>query len=484
MTDYDVVIIGAGAVGCAAAYVLSGYKINIAVLEKEADVAFGTSGRNSGVVHAGFNNVPGSLKAKLCVEGSRRFEELALHLGVKYIKTGKYVTGFSDSDRAELERLLKQGKENGAEGLEIVNGDDIRKIYPNIQGNFALWSGETGIFDPFEYTVKLAEKAYDSGAVFLFDSKVVEIEKDESGRFRLSYERQVLGKPEKETASLTAKAVINCAGLYAADICRMAGIERFDIRPCRGEYHILDKKYSQMVDVPVYPVPDEENGVLGVHLTPTVSGNIMIGPSAEFLEEKDDYSNEEDIMHLLKEGAELLLPELKGAAVIRSFSGIRPKLIDKQGEINGDFVIESSKESPGFIYMVGIESPGITASMHIAEMAAGLAESALGVKFAKKTHRSSVKEEMPDMSSFSPMVCRCEKVTERDILKAYDDILKIGAVPTLKGIKNRTRAGMGSCQGSFCTADIAEVLKKHRGADISEITYDGPGSELFFGRLK
>ncbi|MBE6020574.1 MAG: NAD(P)/FAD-dependent oxidoreductase [Clostridiales bacterium] len=484
MADYEVVIIGAGAVGCAAAYVLSGHELNIAVMEKEADAAFGISGRNSGVVHAGFNNVPGSLKAKLCVEGSRRFEDLAMHLGVKYIKTGKYVTGFSDADRTELERLLKQGKDNGVEGLEIVKGDRIREKYPEVKGNFALWSPQTGIFDPFEYTVKLAEKAHEMGAVFLFDSKLVKIEKEETGGFRLSYEKTVSGNPSKETGSITAKTVISCAGLYSAEICRMAGIDRFDIKPCRGEYHILDKKYSKMVNVPVYPVPDKEKGVLGVHLTPTVSGNMMIGPSAEFLDEKDDYSNDEGIMQLLKDGAEMLMPELKDAAVIRSFSGIRPKLIDKEGKINADFVIESSEECPGFIYLVGIESPGITASMPIAEMAADLAVRTLGVKPVKNTWMNSAQKEVSDEPSYSPMVCRCEKVTERDILKAYDDIVKIGAVPTLKGIKNRTRAGMGSCQGSFCTVDIAEILRRYRNVDISEITYDGAGSELFLGQLK
>ena len=483
MTDYDVVIIGAGAVGCAAAYVLSGHEIKIAVVEKEADAAFGTSGRNSGVVHAGFNNEPGSLKAKLCVEGCRGFEELAARLGVKYIKTGKYVTGFSDNDRMELERLKQQGETNGTAGLEIVNGEDIRKRYPNIQGSFALWSGETGVFDPFEYTVKLAEAAFRSGADFVFGAEVTCIEK-EDGIFRVSYEKGYSKHLEEKTGSLTADIVINCGGLYSADICRMAGIDRFEIRPCRGEYHILDKKYSDLVDMPVYPVPDAEKGVLGVHLTPTVSGNIMIGPSAEFLEEKDDMGNDENVMALLKEGAETLMPELRGASVIRSFSGIRPKLIDKEGKVKGDFVIERSAKCPGFIYLVGIESPGITSSMPIAKMVLGLTEEVLGRKLVKKTDIPEAVEEAQDMSAFSSMVCRCEKITEGDILKAYDDIIRIGGIPTLKGIKNRTRASMGSCQGSFCTADIAEVLRKHRGIDISEITYDGPGSELFFGRLK
>ncbi len=489
---YDAVIIGAGAVGCAIAKVLSEHEVTVGVIEKEADLAFGNSGRNSGVVHAGFNNPVGSLKSKFCVEGSRNFEKLAEELGISYKKTGKLVTGFYDEDKKNLEELKKRGEANGVRGLEIISGDKIRQINPYIEGNFALWSPNTAIFDPFEYTIALAEQAAVNGTEFMFGSEVTSIEQSKNGRFLV----QTSGE------SVEAELVINCAGLYSADVCRMLEVERFEIKPCRGEYHILEKRGSDIINLPVYPVPDEEKGVLGVHLTPTVRGNLIIGPSAEFLDEKDDYSNDEDVMQILMQEMVELLPELKGRPVIRSFAGIRPKLIDKEGIVKNDFVIEESEAVPGFIYLTGIESPGITASHPIAEYVFGLVEKAAGRKFARKSKILNRKEkffvfdrelgiwsnpeadEQKEYGGNFKMVCRCEKVTEDDILKAYDNISRLGAIPTVKGIKNRTGAFMGSCQGCFCTIDTAEVLKKFRRLLPENLTYAGAGSEMFVGRLK
>lgn len=491
MNEYDVVIIGAGAVGCAAARVLSQYKLKTAVIEKEADLAFGTSGRNSGVVHAGFNNLPGTLKAEFCVKGSRGFEKLAEELGVPYKKTGKLVTGFSDKDREKLEELKQRGETNGVKGLEIIDASEIKKINPYVEGNFALWSPETAVFDPFEYTIALAEEAAANDAEFFFNSEVTDIHKTESGVFSVGVRKPGKGKnPEKEV--IRGKVIVNCAGLYSGEICRMAGIERYDIVPCRGEYHVFDKSASSIIDLPVYPVPDEEKGVLGVHLTPTTSGNLMAGPSAEFLDEKDDFSNDENVMKMLREGAGMLIPALKNSPVIRSFAGIRPKLLDREGKVSADFVIEESEECPGFIYLVGIESPGITASMPIAEYVSEMVKEALGEEPEKKEATVSRKDRFgADViscegghSGTGKMICRCERVTEREILRAYDDIVEIGAQPTVKGIKNRTGAFRGSCQGCFCTIDMTELLRKHRGLEIPELTYDGAGSEMFEGRLK
>lgn len=491
MNEYDVVIIGAGAVGCAAARVLSKYKLKTAVIEKEADLAFGTSGRNSGVVHAGFNNLPGTLKAEFCVKGSRGFEKLAEELGVPYKKTGKLVTGFSDKDREKLEELKHRGEANGVKGLEIIDASGIKKINPYVEGNFALWSPETAVFDPFEYTIALAEEAAANDAEFFFNSEVTDIHKTESGVFSVEVRKPGKGKnPEKEV--IGGKVIVNCAGLYSGEICRMAGIERYDIVPCRGEYHVFDKSASSVIDLPVYPVPDEEKGVLGVHLTPTTSGNLMAGPSAEFLEEKDDFSNDENVMKMLREGAGMLIPALKNSPVIRSFAGIRPKLLDREGKVSADFVIEESEECPGFIYLVGIESPGITASMPIAEYVSEMVKEALGEEPEKKEATVSRKDRFGadviscegGYSGTGKMICRCERVTEREILRAYDDIVEIGAQPTVKGIKNRTGAFRGSCQGCFCTIDMTELLRKHRGLEIPELTYDGAGSEMFEGRLK
>lgn len=537
MCKYDVAIIGAGAVGCAVAKVLSEYKLNICVIEKEFDAGFETSGRNSGVVHAGFNNPEGSLKAAFCVEGSRGFEALARELGVQYVKTGKLVTGFSDGDRKHIEALKKRGEANGVKGLDIVDEAGIKSVNPRVQGNFALWSGETGVFNPFEYTIALAETAKANGVDFYFGCRVTGIEKNDTGNgeneigrnFKIQCSKSgktILSDTGVEMiiddnsidfdgdsvfnkVEINAETVINCAGLYSADVCRMMGIDRYEIRPCRGEYHILEKEISRVIDLPVYPVPDDTKGVLGVHLTPTCGGNIIIGPSAEFLDEKDDYGNDEHVMEILSREAGELLPELKNAEIIRSFAGIRPKLIDKKGEINGDFVIEEYEENKGFIYLVGIESPGITASHPIAKHVKSLAEKSMKRDFVQKekvmnrrdagfgaearnsAEFDSVESEAGNGISkgfhyekMNKMVCRCEKVTEGEILKAYDDIRGIGGIPTIKGIKNRTRAFMGSCQGCFCTIDTVELLRRERGVKSEMLTYAGPGSEMFDGKLK
>ncbi len=476
----DVIIIGAGAVGCALAKVFSEYRMNVCVIEKEADVAFGTSGRNSGVVHAGFNNKPGSFKAKFCVEGSRGFENLAEELGIEYKKTGKLVTGFSDDDRKKLEELKKRGEINGVEGLEIIDGNRIKDICGSVKGNFALWSPQTAVFDPFEYTIALAETAAANGTGFVFNERVIEIKVTDSGRFKVMTENN----------SFESDILINCAGLGSAEICKMLGVNRYDINPCRGEYHILAKpgKNNDIGEpkIPVYPVPDEKKGVLGVHLTPTVGGNLMAGPGAEFIEDKDDYANEEDMMKLLSEGMVRLIPDLQNVPVIRSFSGIRPKLTDSKNEIIEDFVIEKSEEYEGFYYLVGIESPGITASMPIAKYLFDRIEKDFGESFEKKKNCKSRKDMFSrrEYKGLRKMVCRCEGVTEERILRAFDDIVLLGAEPTIKGIKNRTRAFMGSCQGCFCTIDTTELLGRERNVSPDRLTYSGKGSEMFEGILK
>lgn len=482
MKQFDVLIIGAGAVGNAIAREL--VKKNngtVGVLEKEPDTAFGISGRNSGVLHAGFNNKPGSLMAELCVRGAEGFEKEAAELNLPFKRTGKLVVARYEEDRSGLEKLKAQGEANGVRELRIIGKEELEKLVGYDAGVAALWSGMTGIFDPFQYTVALAEAAAARGAEYFFGREVIEI----SPGFLVAAKDHVTG--EKETYQ--AKVLINSAGLFADEVCRMAGIHDFTLHPCRGEYHILDRKQSGLLAFPIYPIPNEKEGGLGVHLTPAIHGNILIGPSAEYLaqeQEREEYSTTSEVMDRLKEEGADLFPGLDFSDCIRSFSGIRPKLASEESGGYADFVIEESRQVPGLIQLIGIESPGLTASIPIGKKVAHMAEEILG--------RNSI-DQRPDATMIhgqpyemepgdQKMICRCEGITEEAVLDAYDRIRKIGAIPTIKGLKNRTRVTMGSCQGSFCTINIIELLEKKRNLDPLKILWNGFGSHMFDGRVK
>jgi len=274
---FDVVIIGGGVVGCAIARELSKYKVNVAVLEKEDDVGWGISCRNSGVVHAGFNNKLGTLMAQFCVEGKKSFAKLCHQLDVPYKKIGKLVVAKKKEEIKELQKLKQQGDANGVGNLQIIDLNEVKRLEPNIEGIAALYSPETAITSPYLLTIALAENALDNGVKFFLNTKVESITRLNNSRFKI----------KREFAS---SYVINSAGLYADYIARMVGIKKYRLYPCRGEYHILDKNVSWLINHLVYPVPQAGAGGLGVHLTPTIDGNILIGPSNEYIRRKDNLS--------------------------------------------------------------------------------------------------------------------------------------------------------------------------------------------------
>ena len=494
MKRFDVIIIGAGAVGNAIAREISKNNIvSVGVLEKEPDTAFGISGRNSGVLHAGFNNKPGSFMAKLCVAGSQGFEKEAQTLGITFKKTGKLVIARFEEDMERVQRLKEQGETNGVKELRIVGKEEIEKRLGYEAGLGALWSGMTGIFDPFEYTVALAEAAVTQGTEYFFGRQVtsLKLQRDKEGLFLIAAGNRVTGEEEL----YGAKILINSAGLYADEISRMAGIEDYRIFPCRGEYHILDKRHSKPLQIPVYPVPNEREGGLGVHLTPTIHGNIMIGPSAEYLDREsdhEDYGTTLSVMEKLRKEGEELYPGLDRMDCIRSFSGVRPKLVSEEKGGYADFVIEESKKVPGLIQLIGIESPGLTSSLPIGRMVAEIAERILKSKSASRIserredslRKSEENRFQAEEQGDEKMLCRCEGITEAEVLRAYDRILKIGAIPTMKGLKNRARVTMGSCQGSFCTGNIIELLQKKRDHDPLSLLLNGFGSGMLEGRVR
>ncbi|MDF3000069.1 MAG: NAD(P)/FAD-dependent oxidoreductase [Bacillota bacterium] len=506
MKHSDVLVIGAGAVGNAVAREISKKQnITVTVLEKEPDVAFGISGRNSGVLHAGFNNKPGSFMARFCVMGSEGFEREAEELNLPFRRTGKLVVARFEEDRKLLLRLKEQGEANGVRELRMIEQDELEQLAGYPAGIAALWSGMTGIFDPFQYTVALAEAAASQGTEYFFGRKVVSIEKDQD--FVITARNMLDG----ETEFYSTAVLINCAGLYADEICKMAGIDQYTIYPCRGEYHILDRKDSSLPIVPIYPIPNEKEGGLGVHLTPTADGNLMIGPSAEYLPEgwqREDYSTTGDVMGKLKREGMELLPSLERADCIRSFAGVRPKLVSEHQGGYADFVIEESGMVPGLINLVGIESPGLTASIPIGRMVAQMAAEILNRVYgdqviipkqsstvetsesglAQSSHQADSVDTTNDDSTQDhgdqKMLCRCEGITEAAVLAAYDRILKIGAITTVKGLKNRTRVTMGNCQGSFCTLNLIELLKEKRGVDPLTLLWNGFGSVMLKGSVR
>ena len=483
MTQFDVLIIGAGVIGCAAAYELSKYQLTVAVLEQAGDVAAGTSGRNSAVVHAGFNNRPGSLMAKLCVEGSQGFEALCGELGVPYQKTGKYLVAFDDEDVGILEKLIQQGTRNGVKGLRMANEEELRESIPNVGGICAMHSPETAIINPFLYTIALAETAAGNGVRFYFDHRVETIRKDAEG-----YQVSTGG------GQFYAKYLINCAGLRSGEIADMMGIHGFRIYPCKGEYFILDKAVSQFLSVPVYPAPKPGIGGLGVHLTPTTDGNLLIGPSAEYIEDPEDYASTAPVMDKLFSEAKQLLPVLDRRHIIGSYCGNRAKLAPPEEGGFRDFVIREFPEAPGAVQLIGIESPGLTASMPIARMVVGLLAEHETLRrktawFPRKGIKTPFRELPPEDQErliaedpdYGEIICRCEQITKREIKDAIENPL---GVKTISAIKYRCRAMTGRCQGGYCLTRIADILIKEYGMKPEKITMRGDGSYLFEGFLR
>jgi glycerol-3-phosphate dehydrogenase len=508
MALHDVVIVGAGVIGCSIAAALARTGLSILVLEKEADAGFCTSSSNSGVVHSGIHYAPGSNRARFNVAGNQLMEPLCRELHVPFKRTGKLTVAWNTQQAAKLISLYEQGRANGVPDMNIIDRDAMEILQPGISGIQALYTPTTGIVSPYELTIALAERAYANGVVFSFCSRLSGIKPPDSSspHFQLTVN-------EKETASnsnfsrpdaeskLQAKVVINAAGLGSAEVARMAGIETPEIFPCRGEYYILDKRLRDSLNLLIYPVPGAHSGGLGIHLTNTTEGVILIGPSNEYIKDSEDTATTAEILRALRNEGHHLLPSLDTNDFIRSFSGIRPKLAPPEEGGFRDFIIESSSEVPGFIHLTGIESPGLTASPAIAEQVKEMVGKLLplgkrenfitgrppinGTPFLSTRFANAGAGEKAEMTARDPdygsIVCRCETVPLAEIKNA---VLRIFGPITLAGIKYRTRAMMGRCQGGFCLQRISEILEKHFDLPPEQQTLKGPGSELFTGRLR
>lgn len=482
MKKFDVAIIGAGVVGCAVARELTRYRLSICVLEKEPDVACGNSSRNTGMLHAGFTYRPGSLKAECAVEGNREFDRVAKELDIPFKRTGKLVVGFNETDRKNILKYKAIGEENGVQGMEMIDKKRLGEIDPNAGGEFAMYVPSSGILDPMQYTIALAENACQNGAMFLFKHRVNSI-----CRKDMQY---IIHTPEEDISS---KWVINCAGTYASQISKMLGYPEYPVKGFKGEYYVLDKKAGKSMRIPIYPAPNERGG-FSTHATPTVDGNILVGPDSYIVEDPEDYKVTKEHMDGLFEDGKRMFKDMKREYFIRNFAGIRWKRYDPQtGEIL-DFMLEADENHPNTVNLVGIESPGITCALPLARRTAAILQNIenpesnpdfnpnrKGILRFSEMSLSEQEEAVRENPAYGEVICRCETVTKAEILAAIHNPL---GVHTVTGIKNRTRATMGRCQGGYCETRITELIRKELKIPAEDVRYSRKNSYMFTGKVR
>lgn len=479
---YDVLIIGGGVIGSAIAREMSRYSLKIGVLEKNLDVCCETSGRNSGVVHGGFAYDTGSLKARLCVEGSQNMGRLSEELDFPFHRCGKVLVGNTPDDREALKQTIKQGEANGVKGLELIDKERLRELVPAVVGEFAMYSPASGIVDPFGYTIALAENASENGVDYFFDCEVRAIGKDSDSNYVLM----------TSGGKFFSRWVVNSAGLGCGKISELLGIKGYKIIGSKGDYIILDKRTGPLLPMPVYPVPS--NTYMGIHVTNTTDGNVIVGPNADMTDNFSYYGVPQENMDYLAESASDLWPCINKRDYIRNYSGILPKWVDENGVIQ-DFKIEVQDDvAPRAINLVGIESPGLTAAVPIARYAVGLMAEREKLELNTSFHPirrgiqrfSELSKEEQNLKilenpDYGEVICRCEKVTKAEILQAIHNPL---GVDTLAGIKYRTRSMMGRCQGGYCQMRIAQMLEQELGKKEDQIQYARKGSYMFFGKVR
>lgn len=472
---FDVAVIGAGVVGGMIARELSRHDLKICILEAEGDVALGATRANSAIVHAGFDAKEGSLKAKLNVLGSNMMEQVCSELGVKYRKNGSLVVGFDEEDERTLGELLERGKRNGVRGLSILKRDEILAIEPNIgaEVTVALRAESGAIVCPYELCLAAVGNAMDNGVELRLNFRVVKIEKSE-GYYTLS----------SADDSIKARWVINCAGVYSDEVASLVGESDFSVRPRRGEYILLDKECGGLVGHTVFRCPSKMGK--GVLVTPTVDGNLLVGPTADDIDDKRDVATTAQGMDEVKSKASAQVAGINFGKTITTFAGLRAV------GSTGDFIIN---ERDRFINVAAIESPGLSASpaiaLYVIDIMLASGELLLPrdnfIHFRRPAHyfRELSEDEKNEIikkdPSYAHVICRCETVTEGEIREA----IRTNPRPSdVDGVKRRTRATMGRCQGGFCLPYVVELLAEELGIPYTEVTKLGGGSKINIGRTK
>lgn len=474
---YDVLIVGAGVVGSSIAREISRYKLKSIVLEKENDVCCGTSKANSAIIHAGFDAKPGTLKGQLNARANELYDELSKELDFPFKRNGSLVLCFRNEDIPELEELMERGKKNGVPGLEIITGDEVRRREPAITDEVvaALYAPTGGIVCPFSLNIAMAENAYVNGVDFKFNSKVIKVTK-ENDYFEVITEENVY----------KTRILINAAGVYSDVINNMLSKDKFTVIPRRGEYDLFDKYIGGMVNATIFQLPTKLGK--GILVSPTVHGNLIVGPNAVDQEDKDDFETRREGLDEIIEKAYLSIKNIPLSSVITSFSGLRART-DKD-----DFILGESKDVPNFINAAGIESPGLTCSPLIGIIIGNIVKKKLNPELNVEfnpirkgiTHFNSLSIEekekvIKENHSYGRIVCRCESVTEAEIV---DAITRPLGATDMDGIKRRTRAGMGRCQGGFCLVRNMELMEERLNIKFTDITKFGRKSTFVIGNNK
>ena len=480
---YDIAIIGAGVVGCAIARELSKYRVNACVIEREEDVCCGTSKANSAIIHAGFDATPGKLKAKLNVQGNAMMDQLSKDLDIPFQRNGSLVVCTKDQNREDLEKLLEKGKANGVPDLRILEREELLALEPNLSDDItcALLAPTGGIVCPFHMTIAFAENAYTNGVEFFLNTEVRQIHKTSNG-----YQLEVLKKETDITELMVAKTIINAAGVYADVFHNMVSNEKLHITARKGEYMLLDKTAGTHVSHTIFQLPS--NMGKGVLVTPTVHGNLLVGPTATDIENKEGVNTTAEGLDTLSQKAGLSVKNLPLRQVITSFAGLRAH------EDQDDFVIGEAPDAEGFFDAAGIESPGLSSApaigVMVAEMVAaklnlnenpdfiGIRNGILNPNTLSMEERNKLIKEKP---AYGNIICRCEMITEGEIIDAIKRPL---GARSLDAVKRRTRAGMGRCQSGFCSPRTMEILEREVPMSMFDITKNGGSSKFVVGYNK
>ncbi len=477
MFDYDVIIIGAGVSGAASARELSRYKVKACVIEKEEDVCCGTSKANSAIVHAGYDAAEGSLMAKLNVRGNEMMEELSKELDFPFKRCGSLVICLNESDMPNLQALYERGVANGVKDLRIIGREEVLEMEPNVSDEVvaALYAPTAGIVCPFHMNIAFAENAYANGVEFRFNTEVQEIRKLEEG-FELHTGKGIY----------TAKYVVNAAGVYADVFHNMVSEKKIHITPRRGDYCLLDKSAGKHVSRTIFALPGKYGK--GILVTPTVHGNLLVGPTAIDVEDREGTNTTREGLDQVISKSGMSVKNIPMRQVITSFAGLRAH------EDGHEFIIEEVEDAKGFIDCAGIESPGLSSAPAIGVMVADILKEKMGLEEKEdfiatrkgilnpeeltKEERIALIKENP---AYGNIICRCEMITEGEII---DAIRRPLGARSLDGVKRRTRAGMGRCQSGFCSPRTMEILARECNMSMFDITKSGGDSRIVVGTNK
>lgn len=473
---YDVAIVGAGVVGSAIARELSKFKVKACVIEKDEDVCNGTSKANSAIVHAGFDAKPGTLKAKLNVRGNEMMDALSKELDFPFKRNGSLVVCTKDQDPALLDELVEKAKANGVE-VSVLEREELIEMEPNLADDVvkALYAPTGAIVCPFHLTMALAENAADNGVEFFLNTEVTMIEKKDDF-YVITTDKDVI----------EAKTVVNAAGVYADKLNNMVSENKLEIIARRGQYCLLDKDAGNHVSKTIFQLPSKMGK--GVLVTPTVHGNLLVGPTAEDIDDKEGINTTADGLGSLGVTSAQSVKNVPMRQVITSFAGLRAH------EVNGDFVIGEAEDAKGFFNAAGIESPGLSSAPAIGEMVASLVAESLGLEknpdfngtrkgilnpaTLSMEERNELIKKQP---AYGNIICRCEMISEGEILDAIHRTL---GARSLDGVKRRTRAGMGRCQAGFCSPKTMEILEREVPMSMFDVTKNGKDAKIVYGYNK